>query len=401
MRVCIDRSALGTPASLIINDDGTFEWGNGSTCEVCLFDRESCDAPLEDLARIAGVKLDGLSVASASQARAFETLGVNSASVPWFMAMSKEQFTDRIRMISQTVQDVFRDTLLGSYVKTYGQCRKFLRGLSRPTVDVSLLRQHVAECDSGLSVIKSIKSFTPEPDGLAPRVVYDQFSSATGRLTVEQGPSILTLPKSCKDMIKSTTGGSIYEVDFVSLEPRFVLHVMGKKPPRDIYERIRQDVFGGDLTRKIVKTATISALYGSSAGLISELTGASVSARSVVRRVKEYFSAEELGARLASEAEQGTLHNHYGRPLIEMRRGESEAKLISYFVQSSCVDTALLGFSKLSDSFKSLGARPIYVIHDAVLVDVPPGADSEFLELCSAGVDLSVGHFDLGVNKVS
>lgn len=400
MRVCIDRSALGTPSSLVIGDDGTFEWTDSAQCDVCLFDRERCDAPFEDVARLAGISLDRLSVSTPEQVRAFAALGIAAPSVPWFLALGREQFREQITKVSQTIQDVLRDHQLEQYVKTYGKCRKFLRGLSRPLIDLDILRRHVSECDSGLSVIKSIKSFTPETDGSAPQISYDQTRSSTGRLIVDRGPSILTLPKVCKDMIRSRTGG-IFEVDFVSLEPRFVLHVMGRPAPKDIYEDIRSTVFGGELTRKIVKTATISALYGSSSQLMADLTGAAHSARAVTRKVKEYFGADELGHRLATETLSGSLHNYYGRPLIDMKKGEKEPMLISHYVQSSCVDTAILGFSSLCERIKSLGARPTYVIHDAVLIDVPTQSIDRFMEICAEGIDLEVGHFALGVNRIS
>jgi hypothetical protein len=122
----------------------------------------------------------------------------------------------------------------------------------------------------------------------------------------------------------------------------------------------------------------------------------------VIRRVKEYFGAEALGGRLTAEATaSGSLHNYYGRPLPDMTPGTKESKLISYYVQSSCVDTSLLGFIDLCERIKSLGARPIYVIHDALLIDVPSESVEEFLHVCSAGVDLSVGHFELSSNRIS
>lgn len=384
----------------MIGDDGTFEWTDGAQCDVCLFDRDRCDVPFEDIARLAGVDMSRLCITTTAQVRAFSTLGLSAENVPWFLALGRDQFKEQLETISQTIQDVRRDHRLSQYVKTYGQCRRFLRGLSRPSVDLEALRKHVSECDSGLSVIKSIKSFTPESDGLAPRVVYDQVGSSTGRLTVEKGPSILTLPKTCRNMIRSRTGG-IFEVDFVSLEPRFVLHVMEKHAPKDIYEDIRTSLFGGDLTRKIVKTATISALYGSSTQLMSDLTGLSHNARSVTRKVKDYFAADELGRRLSAEINTGVLHNYYGRPLQETKRGEKDSLLVSHYVQSSCVDTVLLGFSSLCERIKSLSARPIYVIHDAVLIDVPLQSIEQFMEICAEGIDLDVGHFELGVNRIS
>lgn len=401
MRVCIDKKALGTPQSLVVGDDGTFEWTSDKNCDVCLFDREACFTPLEDLAKMQGITLEGLMVAPTPQVSAFESLGIARDQVPWLMALGKDQFTTRISKLSQTAQSVVRDHRVERYVKTYGECRKFLKSLSRPTIDIDLLRQYVTECESGLSVIKTLKSFTPDSSGYAPPVAYDQVGTSTGRLTVESGPSILTLPKQYRNIVKSACGGSVYEVDFVSLEPRFVLHVMGVDPPEDIYEHIRQELFKGELTRKIVKLATLSALYGSSSQLLSELTGITTSSRTIIRRVKEYFRADDLSNRLASEIKDGGLYNYYGRPLFDLRVGEKESKLLSHYVQSSSVDTALLGFGSLSAHLRSLNVRPIYVIHDAVLFDVPAKCDDEFKSICGAGINLDIGHFRLGVNKVS
>jgi hypothetical protein len=402
MRVCVEGSSIGTPKSLAINGDGTFEWGENLECDVCVFG--SCDTssvPIGDLVKICGITHEDLSIASNAQIRAFSSLGVDSEQVPWFFALGSDQFKERLSRVSSLVKDITADQEVSRYLSVYRECREFLMSLSRPHIDPIALRQFVAQCDSGLSVIKSIKSLTPGADGLAPKIVYDQAGTATGRLTVKEGPSILTLPKSCRSVIRSSRGGTIWEVDYVSLEPRFVMHVMDRDPPSDIYEDIRQSVFRGEIERSAVKTATISALYGSSADLVSEITGVGSSAKSIIRRVKEYFRADELGDRLTAQVSGGILHNYYGRPLPDMSKGVKAPKLVSYYVQSSCVDTALLGFSKLCDKLKSLDARPIYVIHDAVLIDVPPGAEKEFLNLCGLGIDIDVGHFELKAIKVS
>lgn len=402
MRVCVEKSALGTPKSLVINDDKSLEWSDNDLCDVCLFgNRESRCVRLEDLARMCGVSLEGLSISSSSQFRAFSSLGIDPNSIPWFLAMGREQFKERIKYISTVIQSVTQDPEIERYIPVHRKCRDFLMSLARPVIDVHALRHSVSNCDSGLSVVKSIKSLMPASDGLAPRIVYDQAGTATGRLTVKEGPSILTLPKSCRSVIRSAQGGAIFEVDFVSLEPRFVLHTMSRPAPRDIYEDIRTSVFGGELTRKVVKTATISALYGSSVALMSELTGLSHTAKTVTRRVKEYFGADELGHRLSAQVDSGILHNYYGRPLPDMKKGAKESHLISYYVQSSCVDTVLLGFSSLCDRIKTLNARPIYVIHDALLVDVPAPSIERFQAACAEGIDLDIGHFELGVNRIS
>jgi len=327
---------------------------------------------------------------------------VSPSNIPWLSVLGKESFRSRVQEVIDALHELSKDQKLVEYTSVYAHCQKFLSSLERPRIDVDELRRHVSECESGLSVVKTLKSFSPCDDGLAPRIAYDHAGTATGRLTVKEGPSILTLPKSCRSVIRSPRGGGLWEVDFVSLEPRFVLHVMGRTAPRDIYEDIRQKVFNGELDRKSVKTATISALYGSSAGLMSELTGASSPARSVIRRVKEYFGAEELGGMLTAEAAaSGSLHSYYGRPLPDMTPGTKESKLISYYVQSSCVDTALLGFIKFCEKIRTLGARPIYVIHDALIIDVPLDAESDLSIACREGIDLGVGHFEVSSNRIS
>lgn len=400
MKVKIDRSQIGTSDHLVAGSDGSLSWERDTEFDLSF--SSGSEASLTDIIRITGSRRPTPELSTPAQVRAFQSLGVDTSSIPWLSALGRDQFSSRVQGIIDTVQDISEDKRLIEYITTYIKCHKFLSDLSRPKIDTEELRRHVAECELGLSVIKTLKSFTPDETGLAPRIVYDHAGTATGRLTVKEGPSILTLPKSCRSVIRSPRGGELWEVDFVSLEPRFVLHVMGRPAPRDIYEDIRQKVFNGELDRKAVKTATISALYGSSADLMSELTGASAPARSVIRRVKEYFGAEALGGRLTAEATaSGSLHNYYGRPLPDMTPGTKESKLISYYVQSSCVDTSLLGFIDLCERIKSLGARPIYVIHDALLIDVPSESVEEFLHVCSAGVDLSVGHFELSSNRIS
>jgi len=387
--------------TLIVNDDGTFEWGSPDACDVCLFCRDACDVPLEDLAQMSGVDLSHLTLSPPAQAVAFKTLGVDPVSVPWHLALGREEFSRRMRDISQTVQGVSRDHQLMKYVQTYRQCRKFLRGLSRHPVDPGTVRQLIADCESGLSVIKTLKSFMPEEDGLAPRVVYSQTSTATGRLIVERGPSILTLPKDHKRLISPRPGSIICEVDYVSLEPRLVLLLGGREAPDDIYEHMGRTLFGGEITRKSAKLATLSALYGSSEGLVASFTGSATSARTAVKRVADYFGVEDLSRKLRYEISQGPLRNFYGRPLLEVTGSDRDAKLINHYIQSSAVDTALLGFAQLSGRVKDLGASPIYVIHDSVIFDVPTSRSEDFLRECDRGVGLDVGRFNLKASVLS
>ena len=210
----------------------------------------------------------------------------------------------------------------------------------------------------------------------------------------------MTLPSKNRDILKSSFGGKIFQVDFVSLEPRVMLYAMGKEAEDDIYSDIGKKLFNGEIDRKVVKLATLSALYGSSYHLISEIIGNKEASKNVVRRVRQYFEVERLERGLMQILhEEKQIANYYGRPLkIEDPRGNI---LISHYVQSTAVDTALLGFSKLMNVLSPLKIMPIYVIHDAVVVDVPMDKIDRFNEICNKGISLPLGEFKFDVTQLS
>lgn len=406
MIVCIEKEILGTASSLRIDSSSTFEWSN-EDCDIYL----GClggvgdiwkPVPLDHLARMQGLTPGDLEIVDPTHALAFSSLGLSPDQVPWAKALGRRQLTKRIQSVSQAIQDVLRDTELQRYVKTYRTGRELLRDLQRPTIDVDRLQVYTHQEGLSPSVVSSLLSFMPDSSGLAPPVSYDQVATSTGRLTVASGPRVLTLSREHRDVIRSARGGSIIEVDFVSLEPRFALLLSGDQPPRDIYEDIGSRICPG-LARKDVKLAVISALYGSSQSGLVETLGSRAAAKDLVQEVSRAFHVEDLVRRLRDHmsCHSGRLHNHFGRPLPEINSGDKDSKLISHYMQSSCVDIALMGFSQLCSRVSHLGVRPIYVIHDAVLLDVPPGAEEALREECRLGVKLEVGHFELAIKRVS
>ena len=67
---------------------------------------------------------------------------------------------------------------------------------------------------------------------------------------------------------------------------------------------------------------------------------------------------------------------------------------INNFVQSSSVDVALMGFSKLEipDS-----AKPVAVIHDALVVDLLKDDLQQLVSIIKKGISIEeIGHFHLG-----
>lgn len=402
MRVCVDRSALGVESSLVINDDSSYEWQHELVkCDAYLGSKVGVS--IESLALLQGMPLDSLQISDAAHERSFEVLGFQDLEIPWAMVLGRRKFTTRLKQVVGAIQEVIRDPGVVRYVETYGSGNEFLKSLKRPRIDVERMRYYRTELTGGVSPLTALASFSPDEAGLAPEIEYDRVSTATGRLKVSRGPSVLTLQKECRDMIISQTGGSIWEVDFVSLEPRVALNIMGTQPPRDIYEGIRERLNMSGVTRSAIKQAVISALYGSSSSALAEALGGRREAQVLIREVKEYFRVPDLVSRLRSEMDyaDGRLHNYYGRPLIDVKGDDPDSKMISHYLQSSAVDVALLGFKDFSSRLSASGVQPIYVIHDAVLFDVPAGCEIQLQEECTRGVDLEMGHFELGLKRVS
>lgn len=402
MKICLDKDFLGTPSSLAIEDDGSCAWQEAG-CDAYLYSSSWRPVLFEDLACMCGVAPECLAISDPAQVRAFESLGISPRSVSWAMALGKSRFSKRIQAVTKAIQEITRDPDLVRYVETYGKGNELLRSLQRPKIDVERMRLHRSETPGGPAVLSALASFSPDESGHPTEIEYDRAATATGRLKVSRGPAILTLQKEYRDIITSQTGGSIWEVDFVSLEPRVALNIMGASPPRDIYEGVRDRLNMVGVTRSAIKQAVISALYGSSSSALAEALGGRREAQGLIREVKEYFRVTDLVARLRSEMDRagGRLHNYYGRPLIDAKSDDPDSKLISHYLQSTAVDVALLGFKDLSSRLSASGVLPIYVIHDAVILDIPAGLEVQLQEECRAGVDLEMGHFELGLKKVS
>ena len=396
----ISKNLLGTNESLVINTDGTYQWTANPSTAYGVGDANA-NIPVEEVIKIMGKKSTSFSIGSESQVKAFSALGIKDTEIKWSEALPPQLFYGRVRDISEEVSSLLSVYSKTGYDKTFKECREFLRSLSRASVDSEKIYDYIRGCSSGPSVVSSLKSFLPaENEEVALEVVYSHTSTSTGRLVVQKGPSILTLPANNRDIIVPRKRGTVFQADFVSLEPRVMKYVTGQKAPEDIYEDIRSTLFRGQVDRKIVKLATLSALYGSSHKGISKITGNVEASKNVIRRVREYFQVEYLEKTLMTLLrEEKALSNYYGRPL-----SISDIKsniLVSHFIQSTAVDTALLGFSKLFSKMTSTKILPIYVIHDAVLVDVPVEETEYFMNVCKEGIDLPIGKFNFDVTKIS
>ena len=409
MDYAITSRILGDDLNLIVQDD-SLSWVNWEPGGYVVGPAGSEQVSIDDLAEMHMID-SRPEIVHSEHRRAFKALlGGEEHSVPWGLALRPDYLMKRVRATMEWAQNVLCVHEASGYGETYRIGQELLSSLYRATVDVKRLQLHLSN-EVNPSLRSQLHSFVahgsePAPGGdriRPPRTVYSRCSTSTGRLTVVEGPNVLTLPKRYKDIFGAARDHTLVEVDFVSLEPRVALYVAGRKEtPRDIYSDVSDRLsssLGNHLDRDTAKLATLSSLYGSGPGELQKQLGSRSAAREVLRVTKEYFCVDQLRNRLRQDLHDKNLRNHFGRPLHSLDGQEDSHKLVNHFIQSTAVDVALLGFSSLLNFVKHLKPRPIYVIHDALLLEIPNTHLEEFVRICSHGVDIEMGCFRLGVKE--
>jgi hypothetical protein len=307
---------------------------------------------------------------------------VTSSSIPWISALGKDRFLKVVSRAYKETEAWLESDDVKDYMRFHLLEREVLSLLQSTKVDTR-------EFESRKSS-PSVESFRPNSSGYAPTVLYSQATS-TGRLKVVEGPKILTISRQDRKVISSRfSDGRILQVDFVSLEPRVALYSVGQNPGSDdVYEWIARSV-GSNLSRSKVKVPTLSILYGQAARNDDPVSS------SLREKIGAIFRVNDLRERVTS----GRFTNGYGRPLEQVE----DRLVISHFVQSTAVDVALLGFRKLLADLSSNvgnGIVPIFVLHDALILDVSPEFYGLLKKRVEEGVNVDpLGHFPLSLGPI-
>jgi len=330
--------------------------------------------------------------------KAYRELFANPPSVPmpWRFCIpykayrrSVEDLVERLRVVVGSMGE------LGYYRGPYQRGNEVFGYLERARVDETLWEKFSQEPGS---VGTTAKSFRPDADGYAGTVEYDRTETVTGRLKVKDGPNILHLKHEHRSMVVSRFGnsGSIWSLDYSSLEPRVLLsfgHNRGTLPKeRDIYMYLLKELFhnASNLTRADVKKVVLSEVYGAGMSTLSkELTHVSNLNR-VVEAIEEFFSLRELKKRLNQEASDSKfqwLTTPYGRRVSIV--DASPYMYPNRVVQSTAVDVAMLGFLSILEQVKELDLLdrvvPLFVLHDALILDVHENVVKALPTLCKTG----------------
>ena len=308
--------------------------------------------------------------------------GLSQGAVPWPLVIPQRVLYENLSTISDELEELL--AIVGDYSDVLVAGRSVLERLVPCRIDLAALR--VAQGESQQHAV--LETFEPGPDSMANPVVYSH-RTATGRMTVTEGPRILTLQKAHRKILSSRyDGGRVYQIDFVSLEPRVLRLLRAGEAPTDIYGAIASRLDGVD--RRHAKLATLKSLYGASGQSVREEVGAG--AHKLMKEINDYFGLDSIRRKI-SEADEP--RNLWGRPIPEARDPHLS---VSHYTQSTAVDVSLMGFSRIMDriSDADLDVKPVFVLHDALLVDCHPDALERVREIVAEGVDIDrLGHFCL------
>ncbi len=280
------------------------------------------------------------------------TLGIQNPN--WVSIMGKEKFMDCIKKVISSYEHL-RQGLEMSTVRQQLKIECLMRMMNPVKYDVSKI-------DQSLLPRFNTKLKPYLKDGLLQQPYYIRTKTKTGRLTVQHGPSVLTMHAGLRKGLVDAI-----QIDFRSCEPNLLLAYQGREVYPDLYSTLAEEVFNGKLSRAKVKLSIIASLYN------SERRNKNAQA------IAEFFQVDKIVEELESSVNNGVLKNMYNRPILveETRKNH----LLSLWLQSSAVDAALTGFCNLVSSNKLV--KPYWIIHDALIIN---------------NVDINVDHLDVGNN---
>jgi len=305
---------------------------------------------------------------------------VSPKSNVWPLLITTAAREQIIHDLAEKYDVIFQNKENLQYFYVWHAIRIFLNSLIPAKINTHDWKKQIAS--SGLAPAAkslSISWVNRADDMIIKPIQYSMKNSSTGRLTVTDGPNFLTLPRQCRKALRPKNKNSqIVSIDFTSLEPRVALQLFGNMHEKgDIYEFLMEAC--EIKSRDVAKLATISALYGASSSRLVQTLGNRKRAQSVVSSVRNFFGVARLEEKLEIQANEVGVRNIFGRPLREATR--QKRVRLNHVIQSSSADLANLLFSTLCSKCPFI--KPLVVIHDALIVEVPNAKRQEFDQECS------------------
>ena len=387
--ICIDKKILGTPSHMIqLCPNGEIAWVSDVPPTAYFLSEGPGALSLSDVFRLVDSQIPSL--IPTNHIESFRELGINSCEgIPWHHVLSKHVFQEKVYNLLSCSWNSLSELKKTGYDEVYIAHSEFLK-LFRPSKINRNLLMNLIESEKNPTIKSTLQTFVPVGTDLLNPPKFNFTKTVTGRMTVESGPAILTLPKDKRKIILPNAADSVLiEIDFISLEPRIALSIAGNVPTHDdVYEFINCVFFDNRHDRATIKIVTLGVLYGMSIGKISGMTRLSFGeAKKITATISKVFHVHKIVKDLQTQyLNNGKSYNLFGRPL---HFGENTKTHVMYnhFIQSSAVDAAIEGFTALHKAWKKEISLK-YMIHDALIVDVKKHDLIYLRELCSAGIEI-------------
>ena len=323
--------------------------------------------------------------------RAYKALSrkLQGSALPWHLTMPEKAYKS-----FQTLLETYEQSQVGLdlsyYNNIYLPTEKVFTYLQPAKVNVERYEQYKLVDTTG-----HIRSFQPNEHGFAQCAQYDRVATLTGRLKTTSGPTLLHLPKVYRGVLESRWGkdGAVVSLDYKSLEPRVLLSTCGTQPierAKDIYSQIKEELFSlnPEVTRDVVKKIVLSELYGAGIESLRQRLPNVQDLQATVGQIAEWFQLDTLRQKLFEEWKNTGnrwITNYYGRRV----KTETAHTLVNHYVQSTAVDVAMLGFLNILEYVEELGKQedivPIFILHDALILDIHKNSFSLINGLCKLG----------------
>ena len=401
MLICVSSNVLGTAKNLIYSS-GEYTWDNVVPSDAWVYGNRAVIKSLDILLEFMNIKPP--TVSCNLHIKSLKVLtGENIENIPWHAILPPKQFQETIQSLIAALETCLKSFLGDQYCGNFINQREFLLNLSRAFVDSPKLQGYIQN-EENQTIKSTLKTFKPLRDSYSEYCIYNQTSTLTGRLTISNGPQVLTLPKRYRDIISSRyPGGKVMQVDFVSLEPRIARLATGQQSEDDVYIQLSNSLFNSSLSREQCKIAVLCALYGVSRARLSKMLGKQHNANQVINSIKSFFGVSDILSEIRPALkEDAFFRNYFGRKVSPDRNDDSA--LINYYIQSSAVDAAMIGFASLKKKIEKnkLRCDPIFVIHDAMLIDVHPDDHNKFTDILKKRIDIpTLGEFPVTLSAIA
>lgn len=376
MKLVISSSSIGSHKHLQF-DGEMWEWVSEPDGESLLF---GFDSPRDIGGVFKALNISLPTIETTPWWSAQSVVQSNLSCVPWMRCMPHSAWKTFVLNLVDRIWLSLTSESNSYYCETFIRNREVIWSLQRPRIDTAMVKNIISVSDNG--VAQNLMRFLPKSGDVAPHSQYSLVSSVTGRMTVSSGPNILTLKRDHRKILRSRyKGGKIIEIDIQSAEPRLALALFGRSIEGDVYKDVMRCI-DLDITRDVAKVATLSAIYGASHHSIQAMLPENVGASRVLDLVKDYFSVDIIEKMLKEQHDElGYIVNTHGRKIL------SQEASVNHLIQSSSVDVAF-------DIFESILAKlresdivfsPIYLIHDAIILDICGEHVDKLKEACKGG----------------